>query len=128
MYPGRLDLYTYGMKIHMGLNITNDAKTKQLHQDHFNDASITDTMSFPLHEVTPEGDYYLGDIVVNYDQLKRQAGELSIPEKEELARLITHSALHLMGMDDQTEADSSQMKQSENNVLEKLFKKFSPRK
>ena len=111
----------------MGLNITNDAKTKQLHHQHFNDSSTTDTMSFPFNEVTPEGDYYLGDIVVNYNQLQRQAQELSIPEKEELARLITHSALHLMGLDDQTEQGSAQMKQSENNVLSKLFKKFTPR-
>ena len=115
------------MKIRMGLNIANDAKTKQLHRQHFNDSSTTDTMSFPFNEVTPEGDYYLGDIVVNYDQLQRQAQELSIPEKEELARLITHSALHLMGLDDQTEQGSAQMKQSENNVLSKLFKKFTPR-
>jgi probable rRNA maturation factor len=111
----------------MGLNLTNDEKTMRLHDEHFSDSSTTDTMSFPFNEATPEGDYYLGDIVVNYDQLKRQAEELSIPEKEELARLITHSALHLMGMDDQTEEGSAQMKQSENNVLAKLFKKFTPR-
>jgi probable rRNA maturation factor len=115
------------MKIKTGLTIVNDSKSSQIHAEHFNDASATDTMSFPFNEATPEGDYFLGDIVVNYDQLKRQAEELSIPQKEELARLITHSALHLMGLDDQTEQGSQQMKQSENNVLSKLFKKFSPR-
>src|SRR5690606_3716003 len=115
------------MRIHTSLTITNDAKTQAIHAEHFNDPSTTDTMSFPLNETTPDGDYYLGDIVVNYDQLKRQAEDLSIPEKEELARLITHSALHLMGLDDQTEQGSAQMKQSENNVLAKLFKKFTPR-
>lgn len=115
------------MKIRMGLNITNDHKTSQLHQQYFDDPSTTDTMSFPFNEATPEGDYFLGDIVVNYDQLKRQAQDLSIPEKEELARLITHSALHLMGLDDQAQPGSDQMKQSENNVLGKLFKKFTPR-
>jgi probable rRNA maturation factor len=115
------------MKIHTGLSITNDAKTARLHEEHFDDPSTTDTMSFPLNEATPDGDYYLGDIVVNYDQLKRQASDLSIPEKEELARLITHSALHLMGMDDQSEANSEQMRRSENSILAKLFKKFTPR-
>lgn len=115
------------MNIHIGLNITNDAKTRKLHEEFFGDPSTTDTMSFPLNEATPEGDYYLGDIVVNYDQLKRQAAELSIPEKEELARLITHSALHLMGLDDQTLQGSEQMKSSENKVLSKLFKKFTHR-
>jgi len=115
------------MRIHTSLTITDDAKTKRLHQEHFGDSSTTDTMSFPLNEKSPDGDYYLGDIVINYDQLKRQSAELSIPEKEELARLIAHSALHLMGMDDQTEEESAQMKKSENNILSKLFKKFSPR-
>lgn len=115
------------MKIKMGLNIVNDIKAKLLHQAHFSDASTTDTMSFPFNEITPEGDYFLGDIVVNYDQLKRQAEDLSIPEKEELARLITHSALHLLGMDDQTPEGSAQMKKSENNVLSMLFDRFTPR-
>jgi probable rRNA maturation factor len=115
------------MNIHIGLNITNDTKTRKIHEEFFGNPTTTDTMSFPLNETTPEGDYYLGDIVINYDQLKRQAAELSIPEKEELARLITHSALHLMGMDDQTPKGSEQMKTSENNVLSKLFNKFTRR-
>jgi probable rRNA maturation factor len=115
------------MTIRTGFNLTNDHKTQQFHAEHFGDPSTTDTMSFPINEPTPDGDYYLGDIVVNFDQLKRQATDLSIPEKEELARLITHSALHLLGMDDQSEQGSAQMKRSENNVLAKLFKKFTPR-
>ncbi len=115
------------MKIHTGINLTNDTKTKQLHREHFADASTTDTMSFPFNETDENGDYYLGDIVVNYDQLKRQAEELSISEKEELARLITHSALHLMGLDDETEVGNTEMKASENNVLKKLLGKFTPR-
>lgn len=115
------------MKLRLGLNLTNDAKTKRLHQQHFDDSSTTDTMSFPINEPTPEGDYYLGDIVVNIDQLKCQATELSIPEKEELARLITHSALHLLGFDDQDPTQEKLMRQSENNVLGKLFQKFTLR-
>lgn len=115
------------MRILTSLILTNDDKAKQIHQEFFNDPSTTDTMSFPMNEVDENGNYYLGDIVVNYDQLKRQAEELSIPEKEELARLITHSALHLMGLEDQTEQGSAQMKQSENNVLSRLFQKFTRR-
>ena len=120
-------MYTKHMRIHTGLNITTDQKTSRLHQQHFNDASPTDTMSFPLNETAPDGDYYLGDIVVNYDQLQRQASQLSITQKEELARLIVHSALHLMGLDDQNLIDAQQMKQSENKVLSKLFKIFTKR-
>jgi probable rRNA maturation factor len=115
------------MTIHTNLNLTNDQKTSAMHEQFFGDASVTDTMSFPISEPTPDGDYYLGDIVVNYDQLKRQAEELSIPQKEELARLITHSALHLMGLDDATETGSTQMRESENTILSKLFSDSTPR-
>lgn len=115
------------MKIHTGLTISNDTKTSSLHQQHFADPSTTDTMSFPINEASPDGEYWLGDIVVNYDQLSRQANQLSIDKKEELARLITHSALHLMGLDDQTEQGNAQMKKSENRVLSKLFPKFTSR-
>jgi probable rRNA maturation factor len=116
------------MRTRTTITITNDSTTKQLHQQFFNDDSTTDTMSFPFNEVTPEGEYFVGDIVVNFDQLKRQAEELSVPQKEELARLITHSALHLLGFDDDTEEASGQMKKSENNVLAKIFKNFTPRR
>lgn len=115
------------MKMHLGLNLTNDDKTRRLHEEHFGDPTTTDTMSFPINEPTPDGDYYLGDIVVNIDQLKRQADELAIPEKEELARLITHSTLHLLGLDDQTEEGSAQMRASENRILAQLFRRFTPR-
>ena len=115
------------MNVHTGLNLTNDAKTQRLHEQHFNDATTTDTMSFPLNELSPDGDYYLGDIVVNYDQLKKQAAELSVPEKEELARLITHSALHLLGFSDGDDKSEKLMRQSENNVLGKILKKFTRR-
>ncbi len=115
------------MILHTGLNLTNDDKTKRLHHQHFNDASTTDTMSFPLNELSPDGDYYLGDIVVNYDLLKKQAVELSIPQKEEIARLITHSALHLLGFDDKEDKSENLMRRSENNVLSKIFSKFTPR-
>lgn len=115
------------MKIKTGLTITNDDKASRLHEEFFNDASTTDTMSFPFNEATPEGDYFLGDIVVNYDEVKRTAKDLSLPEKEELARLIVHSALHLMGMDDATEDSAEEMRQSENRVLGKVLGEFEER-
>lgn len=115
------------MKVKMGLNIVNDGKTSQLHEEFFGDASTTDTMSFPFNEATPEGDYFLGDIVVNYDQVKRTAEELSLSEKEELARLIVHSALHLMGLDDGDEAGFEEMRTSENRVLGQVLGDFTER-
>jgi probable rRNA maturation factor len=115
------------MKLRLGLNLVNDTKAKNLHQLYFSDPSTTDTMSFPINESTPDGDYYLGDIVINIDQLRRQANELDVPEKEELARLITHSTLHLLGFDDQGAEEEKLMRQSENNVLSKIFKKFTQR-
>ncbi len=115
------------MKIHMGLNVTNDDKTSRLHEEHFDDVSATDTMSWPFNEMTPDGDYFLGDIVVNFDQIKRTAEELSLPEKEELARLIVHSSLHLMGLDDKTDDGSEEMRQAENRVLNRIFKNPSLR-
>ena len=115
------------MRTRTSLTITNDQKTKKLHQQFFADDSTTDTMSFPMNEATPDGDYFVGEILVNFDQLKRQPDELSISQKEELACLITHSALHLLGFNDDTEEASAEMKDSENKVLSKIFKKFTPR-
>jgi probable rRNA maturation factor len=45
-----------------------------------------------------DGSYYLGDIVVNIDQAERQAVEYENSVEEELAELVEHGVLHLLGV------------------------------
>lgn len=64
----------------------------------------TDVLSF-------EGeDNFLGEIIINYSQVVRQAKELNCKIEEELIYILVHGLLHLLGYNDETEEDSKEMK------------------
>ncbi|MCR4749577.1 MAG: rRNA maturation RNase YbeY [Lachnospiraceae bacterium] len=62
----------------------------------------------------------LGDIVLSYDRIVKQAEEFGHSIKREYAFLITHSMLHLCGYDHMNDDDAALMQQRQRMVLEKL--------
>ncbi len=54
----------------------------------------TDVLAFALHDPS---DPPLGDVYVGMEQAERQAQELGAPFDEELARLVIHGTLHVLG-------------------------------
>ena len=62
----------------------------------------------------------LGDVVISVDTAERQAAEQGHALENELDLLIIHGVLHLLGYDDETEADAAEMRRHENRVLDEL--------
>lgn len=58
----------------------------------------TDVLSFEMSQKLPDGTLLMGDIVVDREQAARQAKELGHSVEEEIAFLVAHGALHLMGV------------------------------
>jgi probable rRNA maturation factor len=68
----------------------------------------TDVLSYPLHEPDDVGFPalpLLGDVVVSLDTARRQARERGVEPWHEVAELVAHGLLHLLGHDHQTDAD-----------------------
>ena len=59
----------------------------------------------------------LGEVVISYHQAVRQAGEAGIAVESELAHLLVHGVLHVLGYDHQTPREYAAMKTLENSVL-----------
>jgi probable rRNA maturation factor len=59
----------------------------------------TDVLSFPLGEKGPDGQFYLGDIVIAVPVADRQAREKGHSLDRELRLLAIHGFLHLLGYD-----------------------------
>jgi len=78
--------------------------------------TATDVLSFPLHE-DDEAGMYLGDVIVSVEQAKRQAGRFNNDPESELARLVSHGILHILGYDHHTPADGRKMKTAERRAL-----------
>ena len=77
----------------------------------------TDVLSFTL-ERTP---LLEGEIYVNLDRARRQAKEYSVGFNQEVARLVIHGTLHLVGFDDSTPGKAQRMKAEEDRQLRHWF-------
>ena len=95
----------------------------------------TDVLSFPFNEFeipgnfddieesvdafNPEtGELLLGDIILSTDHIVEQAIEYGHSETRELAFLVVHSMLHLMGYDHMVDEDRVIMEDRQRKILE----------
>jgi len=82
------------------INVTfvRDSQMLELNSKYKNKDYPTDVLSFNINEKMEDGRFYLGDIVVNIDQAGRQAGEYGNDLRHEIAELVEHGTLHLLGV------------------------------
>jgi len=86
----------------------------------------TDVLAFPLEQLTP-GRYpdrgpdgpplNLGDVVIAPAYVRRQAEELGATFDDELALMVVHGILHLLGYDHTTDVDAERMEARERGLL-----------
>ncbi len=62
----------------------------------------------------------LGEIIVSWPQAQRQAGEHGVSPMEELAHLVVHGALHLVGYDHVDAEEAALMQAREQEALKSL--------
>jgi rRNA maturation RNase YbeY len=78
---------------------------------------VTDVISFPL-----EGGTRLeGEIYVNLDRARSQARDYGISFANEVARLVIHGTLHLLGYDDRRMRDAKRMRTREDAHIQFWF-------
>lgn len=68
-------------------------------------------------ELAAEGDAYLGDIIIAVPYTRRQAEALGRTLSQELALLVVHGVLHLLGYDHATEEDEAGMWAIQQEIL-----------
>ncbi len=82
---------------------TNDRKIRELKHRYLGMDEPTDVLAFPFHETWPDGTHYLGDIVISLETASRQAREKGHDLNVEVAILLIHGFLHLLGYDHETD-------------------------
>ncbi|MEX1021769.1 MAG: rRNA maturation RNase YbeY [Dehalococcoidia bacterium] len=102
--------------------LADDILLRELNQRHRDTDAPTDVLSFPAGEgeatPIPEGEpAYLGDIVVSVQSVERQAEEAGLGGAEELAHVVLHGLLHLLGYDHEAAEDEALMKAREEAIL-----------
>ncbi|OGN34325.1 MAG: rRNA maturation RNase YbeY [Candidatus Yanofskybacteria bacterium RIFCSPLOWO2_02_FULL_47_9b] len=110
-------------QVELGIQLVSSEKMQELNFKHRQKDKPTDVLSFPLNDITlAKYDILpLGDIFICPDVVVAQAAESKIPVKEEMARLIIHGILHLLGYDhEQSLADDKKMLDLQEEILNQL--------
>ena len=114
------------------VEFVGERRIRALNRDHRGKDEVTDVLSFPLEEPgeweagddaddeTPDDETdvdgpprLLGDVVICARQALRQARADSLPPSFELAVLLVHGTLHLLGYDHETDAGEMALRQAE---------------
>ena len=110
----------------LSLCITNDSSICELNRIYRGIDEPTDVLAFALTEQIdgcndfvspPDGIAHLGEIVISHQQAIRQAEEYGCPPQQELARLVIHGVLHLLGFDHNTTASERSMTSLQELIL-----------
>ncbi|MDD4900546.1 MAG: rRNA maturation RNase YbeY [Patescibacteria group bacterium] len=98
----------------LSIAFVSDAEIKKLNRIYRDKSEPTDILSF-----AGEGELW-GELIIDYDQIKRQAGQFGNSAREELIFILVHGLLHLLGYDDETEKDRQKMMEMGEQFMENL--------
>lgn len=80
--------------------------------------SATNVLSFPSGESGADGrTVLLGDVVLAYETVAREAAAQGKTLADHLAHLVAHGVLHLLGFDHEKDAEAKRMEALERRVL-----------
>jgi len=100
--------------------IVGDKLMKQLNQQYRGKNKTTDVLSFAEAESLSPDRSFIGELVIAWPQIKRQAKKLKHAVTFELVFIIIHGALHLVGYDDETAAGAALMDKITNRLIKKI--------
>ncbi len=104
---------------------TGDAEVRKMNRLYRKKDKTTDVLAFPLREgkllrAGLPGSGALGDVMISVPQTLRQAKAAGKKPKEEMALLLTHGILHLLGFDHVTLRQEKRMFGLQNRLVKKL--------
>lgn len=99
----------------LAIVLTDDAAIAPLNNIYRGKAKPTNVLSFPAEE---EG--MLGDVLLAYETIAREAEEQNKTLKAHAMHLVVHGVLHLLGYDHENERDAEKMESQEIVILKRL--------
>ena len=98
----------------LSIIIVDNTKIQDLNSRFLRRNRPTDVIAFPLGE---EGGDVWGEVYVSEEQAAKQASVYRVSFEEELARLVIHGILHLLGYDDGDVSQREKMREREDHYL-----------
>ena len=101
-------------KSEISIVFVGDKRIKSLNNFYKKKDKVTDVLSF-LGE-----DNFLGEIIIDYQQIKRQDKIYNNTIKQELIFILVHGLLHLIGYKDKTKKAEEEMNKLGENFINSL--------
>ena len=106
----------------LSVTVTDDETVRGLNREYAGEDAVTDVLSFSQREgeefvAAPGSVPPLGEVVIAYPQATRQAEERDRSVEEEVARLLIHGTLHLLGYDHAEAEEERRMRAREEELL-----------
>jgi probable rRNA maturation factor len=141
---GVLDAEQVGDDVEVSVLFVDEPTIAELHERFLGESGPTDVLAFPIDEepvqsgrspdeggtgpggpVTADEDLVpmlLGDVVVCPAVASRQAADRGIPVEDEMALLVVHGLLHLLGMDHVETAAAERMERRTKELLARFHR------
>jgi probable rRNA maturation factor len=130
-----------GDGVEVSLLFVDEPAIAALNEQFLGRSGSTDVLAFPLEddplpggrspdlggtgpgsESEAEPLVLLGDVVICPSVAARHASEHDVTEQDEIALLVVHGLLHLLGMDHDDDADAERMEQLERQLLARFHR------
>ena len=93
---------------------TSDQYLLSINKTYLDHDSFTDIITFDQSANTNSIE---ADIFISIDRIKENSKNLQIPFQDELHRVMIHGVLHLIGLNDKSDAEKKEMRKKENHYL-----------
>ena len=117
-----LKYYKVGDKS-VSIAFVNDSEIQPINLKYRGIDKPTDVLSFVENDAEDADDDFLGEIIINYEQIRRQAKESGKSDRAEMIFILVHGLLHLIGRTDEKEEDRQKMIKEGENFIDLMDKK-----
>ncbi|MBD3409409.1 MAG: rRNA maturation RNase YbeY [Ignavibacteriales bacterium] len=97
------------------IDLAERARILDINKKFLNHNYATDVISFDYSE---DGETLDGEVICSPEVAEENAERFGVERPAEVARVIVHGVLHLLGYDDQTAAERARMKAIEDKLVE----------
>jgi probable rRNA maturation factor len=111
-------------RLELSIVLADDTQQRRLNRDWRRIDRSTNVLSFatwdPEVELPPDAPLLLGDVILAYETVAREAEEQGKAITDHLCHLVVHGVLHLLGYDHAGETEAVVMEKLETSILASL--------
>lgn len=99
-------------RVVVSIGFVSEGEMRRLNKTWRGKDRTTDVLAFPLDDA-----FLKGEVLINYEQARRQARQMGHCTRDELSLLIIHGVLHIFGYDHEKPKDAKEMWRLQEKIL-----------